>query len=288
MDNKIAINFCGGLGNKLFKCFTVISNAIDSNRDFIFYYIKNKCHRPLYDKMFQNVKDKIYEIDNDEYSKLENIHMEKRVGVYEDISTHFTVLDGYYQHSSYFNHNREKIIKYLKIDEMKAKNKFDFDKIIAIHFRFQDYIQLLGVLTPEYYINALNKLYQELGDDFYNYKFIVFSSQGENDDYLTNKYINCITRYLKKPIDIIKFCDLYPNIDTCDEFIYMSNCNYFIIPDSTFSWFAFYLCDYENKLAIAPNRLVFLPDSNEYYNLKGFIQIQSITYNTTDINLYAN
>lgn len=288
MNNIIGVNFCGGLGNKLFKIFTLISKAIDTNRDFILYHRNEKGTRPLYDKIFTEVKDKIYEIEDDEYLKLENIHIEEINGIYKEIPDYYRVLDGFYQNSNYFNHNREKIIKYLKIDEMQLKNKFNFEKIIAIHFRFEDYINLCAVLTPEYYLNALDRLYKEIGEDFFNYTFIIFSSKGKNDNYLTDKYINYIKKYLKRPINITKFSDLYPNIDTSDEFIYMTNCNYYIVADSTFSWFAFYLCNYKNKKAIAPNHLFFLPNSNEYYNLKEFIQIQSITYNTNDINMYAN
>ena len=48
-------------------------------------------------------------------------------------------------------------------------------------------------------------------------------------------------------ISLIKFTDLYPNITSEEEFLYMSNCNYFITNISTFCWFAFYLSNYNHK-----------------------------------------
>lgn len=280
MDNQIVNHLRGGLGNQLFQVFTLISKALDSNRDF--YIIHDATDkRPLYTKIFTAILDKI----TSGYFHFElcksHIYHEEIPKKYSPIPDSASILIGHYESHLYFDHNKDKIIKLLKIDEMQSQYKFNFDKTIAIHFRFEDDIAQGKIQKPTYFINAFHKLKGELNDDFYNYKFVVFSSKGEQDDYLTDKYIEHINKNLDIPIELLKFKDLYPNAITEEEFIYMSNCNHFIKPNSTFSWFAFYLCPHMNKKAVVPN------NDDEYYNLEGIIKSESDIYECNDVALYG-
>lgn len=278
-NNKIGNHLRGGLGNQLFQIFTLISKAIDTNRDFyILHDASDK--RPLYKQLYMAIIDKIssgyYHFNYNDPA----IYSEKISRKYSEIPDNCSFLLGHYENSQYFHNNRDKIIKLLKFDEMQEKYKFEFnEKTIAIHFRFEDYIHLHLVQKPDYFIRALQKLKEELKEDFYNHKFIIFSSKGENDNYLTDKYIENINKNLESPIDFIKFADLYPNATTEEEFIYMSNCNHFIKPNSTFSWFAFYISPHINKKAIVPNNL------EMYDGIDGFIIIESDSYETANIEL---
>ena len=77
------------------------------------------------------------------------------------------------------------------------------------------------------------------------------------------------------------FCSSETNTDY-EELRLMYNCKHFIIPNSTFSWWAQYLGDYEHKIVIAPNRW-YNGDSQDkkisicrngklcLYNLKAFL-----------------
>lgn len=284
MENSIGLLLRGGLGNQLFQVFTLISKAIDTNKDFYILHDTGD-KRQLNVKLFSYILDKIKSNSFNIFSNQNGIYHEKESRKYSEIPNDTKFLIGHYESQLYFNHNRNKIIEILKLNELQFKCKFNFKKIIAIHFRFEDCITAGYVQKPIFYINAINKLQEEIKDDFYNYKFIIFSSKGEQDDYLTDKYIENINNNLDKSIDFIKFKDLYPNIETEEEFLYMSNCNYFIIPASTFSWFAYYLSPFDNKKAIVSNKWFNMNDI-ELYNLDGFIKIDSDIYEEKNIQLY--
>lgn len=284
MENSIGLLLKGGLGNQLFQVFTLISKSIDTNRDFyILHDINDK--RILSKILFSAIIDKI--TNNNHNISLNNI------GIYnEEISRKYSLIPddilfliGHFESPKYFNHNKNKIIQILKLNELQYKYKFNFKKTIAIHFRFEDFISLGYIQKPSFYINALNKLKEEIKEDFDNYKFIIFCSKGENDDYLTDKYIENINNNLNKPIDFIKFKDLYPNIQTEEEFLYMSNCNYFIIPTSTFSWFAYYLSPFDNKKAVISDTWSNMKKL-ELNELEGLIIINSDIFEEKNIELY--
>lgn len=284
MENSIGLLLRGGLGNQLFQVFTLISKAIDTNKDFYILHDTGD-KRQLNIKLFSYILDKIKSNSFNISSNQNGIYHEKESRKYSEIPNDAKFLIGHYESQLYFNHNKNKIIEILKLNELQFKCKFNFKKIIAIHFRFEDCITNGYVQKPIFYINAINKLQEEIKDDFYNYKFIIFSSKGEQDDYLTDKYIENINNNLDKPIDFIKFKDLYPYIETEEEFLYMSNCNYFIIPASTFSWFAYYLSPFDNKKAIVSDKWFNMNDI-ELYNLDGFIKIDSDIYEEKNIQLY--
>ncbi len=284
MENSIGLLLKAGLGNQLFQVFTLISKSIDTNRDFyILYDINNK--RTLSKTLFSAIINKI---TNNNYNISSN-----HIGVYnEEIPRKYSLIPdntlfliGHFESPKYFNHNKNKIIQFLKLNELQYKYKFNFKKTVAIHFRFEDCITAGYVHKPSFYINALNKLEEEIKEDFNNYKFVIFSSKGENDDYLTDKYIENINKNLNNPIDFIKFKDLYPNIETEEEFLYMSNCNYFIIPASTFSWFAYYLSPFDNKKAIVSNTWSNMKNL-ELNELEGFIIIDADIFEEKNIELY--
>ena len=284
MENSIGLLLRGGLGNQLFKIFTLISKAIDTNKEFYILHDmgdKRQLNKLLFSFIMEKIKSNFFNISSNENHIYHEIHSR----IYSTIPNDTKFLIGHYESHLYFNHNRNKIIEALKLNELQFKYKFNFKKIIAIHFRFEDCIANGYVQKPIFFINALKKLQEEIKEDFYNYKFIIFSSKGEKDDYLTDKYIENINKNLDKSIDFIKFKDLYPNAETEEEFLYMSNCNYFIIPASTFSWFAYYLSPFDNKKAIVSDIWLDMNDLELYY-LDGIIKIKSECYKEKNIELY--
>lgn len=282
MDNSIGLLLKGGLGNQLFQIFTLISKAIDTNKDFYILH-DNRDKRPLYSFLFKSIIDKI-QINYYNISNNPDVYNEEIGRVYKRIPDNAIFINGYFESPLYFNHNKNKIIDILQLNQMQFKYKFDFKKIICIHFRFEDILYNTEYIEkPIYFINALNVLKDEIKDDFYNYNFVIFSTRGEKDDILTDIYIKEINEGLETPINFIKFTQLYPNTTTEEEFIYMSNCDYFIISSSTFSWFAYYISPFENKKIIMSEVWREAKKDLELYNLNGVIKIPSFTFKSNEV-----
>lgn len=289
MENSIGLLLRGGLGNQLFQIFTVISKAIDTNRDF---YIVQDLYdkRPLYKKLYLEIINKITNNHNYYLSSIDSkkIYYEIDSRKFLPLPDDTLLLTGYFANPYYFNHNRNKIIEILKLNELQLKHKFDFEKIVAIHFRFEDCITAVYIQKPDFYIDALNKIKEETKEDFYNYNFIIFSSKGEKDNSLTDFFIREINKGFETPINFIKFQDLYPNAETEDEFLYMSNCNYFINGLSTFSWFAYYISPNNNKKMIISNQWKLINDIHEIYHIDGIIMINTNLYNKEELSEILN
>ncbi len=279
MENSIGHYLRGGLGNQLFQVFTLISKSIDINKDFyILHDINDK--RPLYELIFFNIRDKITQGAFHINYNQPNYYYEKNNRSFDEIPDDIIFIGGHFENHLYFDHNRDKIISKLKINELQTKYKFNFKKIIAIHFRFEDNIDANYIQHPNHYINCLNILKDELKEDFYNHKFIIFTTKGNNDDYLTDRYIYHINVGLETPIEFLKFKDLYPNIKTEEEFIYLSNCNHIISSLSTFSWFAYYLSNYNDKRLFISNS----QNTNyNFFNLKGITLMDNCIISTEEL-----
>jgi len=239
-----------GLGNQLFTLFAGISKAIDEKRDFTIFPIYNTFRKFFFTNFFKSL---LFKVNPNPEVKENEIYNEPFFH-YNPIPDNIKLLKGYFQSPKYFNHNKNKIINILEIDKYLNKNKINF-KAIAIHLRFGDFTFNQGnhsVLKPEYFINAISKLIQEINnknDNINNYKFLIFGEKEDND--LIDDYISIFNKTFNN-INFIKFYDLYNNLTNYEDLCYMSSCNHFIISNSTFSWFAAYLNNNENKIVICP------------------------------------
>ena len=242
MDQKtLGICVMGGLGNQLFQIFTGLSKAIDENKDLIIYLINDKriYHNKIIFKNLKNVlhydniinKSEIYVDDNRNYTK---------------IPDNVNIICGFYQSYKYFYDNYDKIIDILEIRDLQKKYILPFKKTIAIHLRMGDYLEYgCHICSPKYYLNAINELKIKI-HDINEYTFIIFTEKC-NDSIINNQYLEIMNLSFK----VVKIYDIMPNITDEEEFIYMSNCDHFIIPNSTFSWWAAYLSkNNENKLVL--------------------------------------
>lgn len=117
---------------------------------------------------------------------------------------------------------------------------------VAIHIRRGDYlseswIEKLNVCGYEYYLNSINKLNNLVNKKL---QFFVFTNSIEDISFLKSNY-----EYLHNSIFVTD-----NNFNTINDFISMTLCKYFIISNSTYSWWASYLANYEDKIIIAPKK----------------------------------
>lgn len=143
-------------------------------------------------------------------------------------------LAGYFQSQQYFIESYDLIID-LYIKKLFGRRCVYVNECVCIHIRCGDYIgnNEFFVCTSEYYIRALNLIKK------INPTVVV---QVFSDD------IN----YVKKKI-ALKYPCIYNEIQSEFKTINaMRSCKYFILSNSSFSWWAQELCEYEDKVVVAP------------------------------------
>lgn len=277
--NSLVIHINGGAGNQLFMLFAGISKAIDEKRDFLIFANPrnnriNFCNYDFYSYLSQHIITHVnkYQL---------RCYTEPSIIFYNKIPDDYDLIEGYFQSEKYFIHNYEILREMFKIDDFQNKYQFKNKNNIAIHLRLGDNCKPhLLVLSSNYYIDALNTLKEKIGDnDFYNYNFIVFSEK-EDDDIIT-KQINEINSKFENKLNLIKIYEYSNNnLNDYEELILMSNCDHFIIANSTYSWWGSYLCKNKNKIIICPfNCAMTLQDEN--FNRPDFYPDNYIQIKTT-------
>lgn len=169
-------------------------------------------------------------------------------------------LEGYWQSPLYFEKHKnfiyEKLFKPVDIKKkFRIENNF---KIVSIHVRRGDYIKnpiinrKFKVCQLEYYNKAIGKI-EDLAKNE-NFHFLLFSDDykfiSKNFNHIKNKTL--VKGDVNKPLN---------------DFNLMMNCEYNIISNSTFSWWAAWLNNSSKKIIISPkewfndhNSNIFLKD----------------------------
>jgi hypothetical protein len=248
---SLTIVLDSGLGNQLFMLFTGISKALDDKIDFGIYPVYNTFRKFYFTSFLKSLIFKVVHLDN--HVNPQEFHQEPHFH-YSPIPSNKRIIKGYFQSYKYFHHNKDKILNIIDIQSFINNYKLPFPSV-AIHLRFGDMSfnqSNHAILRPTYFINALKKLLSLKPDLFNSHKFIIYGEK--EDDEIINDYIKIINRNLHNPINFLKFYDLYPNMRDYQELIYMSSSQHLIIPNSTFSWWSAYLCNYPDKIIIRPSR----------------------------------
>ncbi|SCH90667.1 Glycosyl transferase family 11 [uncultured Blautia sp.] len=265
---KVIVDLAGGLGNQLFcYCFGYAVSK-KTNSKFVLDTSMQDCgiarelellnfnvdysdrisyvyKKGLVDRMFFNKVRKIKSI-----GIKTRIYQEKEPTKFEpeafEISTD-TYFKGNWQTEKYFSEYRNELLKMLVpkyertqsvnglVDEMQKCNS------VAVHVRRGDYLQIGCQLSMDFYDKAILK-FQELNQRK-NTVFYIFS-----DD------IDFVKQYFGKYEKKIELH--YPQYEsdnkTLDDLFLMSHCKHIIMANSSFSWWAAWLNQNENKIVICP------------------------------------
>lgn len=151
---------------------------------------------------------------------------------------------GPFQSAKYFDKYRHIICSDLKVSTPVSKehsaliDQMKSVQSVCLHIRRGDYLTSPehNVCQADYFLRAVQKIQELIPSPV----FFVFS---DDIDW-------CRTTF--KENNFI-FCSEPSNTDY-EELRLMYNCKHFIIPNSTFSWWAQYMGDYEEKIVIAPDR----------------------------------
>lgn len=168
------------------------------------------------------------------------------------------VFFGYYESEIYF-YNMRKILK----EDFKSQyepnpinalldEKIEQTNSVCVSVRRGDFVgnPVHDVCKKEYFEKAINEVIHRLDQPC----FFFFSDDIE---------------WVRENIKVPKGFSAY--YESGDDFAneklrLMSKCKHFIISNSSFSWWAQYLCDYPKKIVIAPDRWLNHKEDEEYFN----------------------
>jgi hypothetical protein len=176
------------------------------------------------------IKEKFYEFDKNILNLPDNVYLE-----------------GYWQSYKYFNKIRNLLNNEFALNKLpKGKNKNILNTInnsqsVAVHIRRQDYVnnkktkEIHGICRVNYYQKALKFISSKVK----GLQFFIFS-----DD----------IGWCKKKLHFNNsfFIDFNNKKKDYEDFRLMKHCKYFIIANSTFSWWAAWLGQKTNSIVISP------------------------------------
>lgn len=159
-------------------------------------------------------------------------------------------VSGQFQNYKYFEEYADSIKKELRVktkpseDNQEMISEINNKNSVCVHVRRGDYLDSrwkhLNVCDYKYYISAMKYVCEKIENPI----FYIFSN--------TSSDIN----WIKENYDFSAFSIRYVDMDNDDyeEIRLMYTCKHFIISNSTFSWWAQYLGEYEDKIVVAPSR----------------------------------
>lgn len=155
---------------------------------------------------------------------------------------------GYFQNEKYFKNIASTIKKDFELPDFDKKDEYNnnlFAQIkdtnsIMLHIRQGDYVNLGIQINIEYYKEAIKHITSKIEDPTFfifgqtTKEFIEQIFEGENLKYIIIGDIN------------------YNNKEDWKDFKLMIECKHSIIANSSFSWWATWLKEYEGKITVAP------------------------------------
>ncbi len=267
----IVVKLMGGLGNQLFQYAYGRALATKFKTELILDldFLLNR--DPKNDFIFRDFDLDIfkltnYQVFNEQLSKKFNKSsiFNKKPITFSENGFHFQpielnkknpkiYLEGYWQSFKYFQDveyeiRKELVFKYpLTFEQQQLKEKIKNATSICINFRRTDFVTIPsaikthGVTDLNYYMDALKLLKQKLGNEL---ELFVFSDDIEWCE--KNFKSEFQTHFVKH--------ELYKGERFASYLELMTNCKHFVIPNSTFGWWAAWLSSFEEKIIITPEQ----------------------------------
>lgn len=273
---SIIVRMKGGMGNQMFEyaCGRALQLRMDGyNLMLDLSEMKNKMNGRKYTLDIFSIPEDVRMTHSgkfDQYSRLTNpvlriaqkffpeyvykIYAKKNIFIWDETDYRTIVpecsksvfLNGYWQSSKYFKDFDEAIgcefrfKQELNASQKRLKEQIMNTQSIAVHIRLGDYLsnKKYQVCNKEYYLKGIEVISKKIKDN----TVFVFS-----DD--IDKAKNYFADYGRGDIYYVE-----GNEKESIDLELMSCCKYFVISNSTFSWWAQHLSNYENKIVCAPSR----------------------------------
>ena len=246
----------GGLGNQLFQIFAILAYSLKNKS--LFYFSNNPIHHGQRKKTYwdtallQNLKP---------FVKAPPKNNEPRI--LPELGFHYHALPfydeghirlfGYFQSFKYFQEEQEKIYRLLNIQECQEKIREKtatsaanaanaYNNTIALHFRVGDYKNLPNhhpIMSLEYYTKALRQFLKDTTTTSHDPHPILYFCEKADQDYVETKFITPLKENPEFK-DKFTFQCIDHDLSDWEQMMTMSLCKYFIIANSTFSWWGAY------------------------------------------------
>lgn len=267
----VIVKLKGGIGNQLFQFAFGRAIAL-YKRDQLYLDLTFLTENPMnfVPRQFKLEQLKQYFIADSEMFEEFNYHYANGSVVYigddfprflildvlNDQDTKAIVLDGYYQDEFYFlgfqnrikKEFREFLQTYLSCGQLTDFIKRN-NEAIAIHIRRGDYLlpatlKFHGICNAEYYQHAMTMMQSS----HINAQYYLFSDDEEEAEKICSGRATSVINVSAH----IKNGGMQDKDLT--ELALMTQCNHFILANSSFSWWGSYLSEAPNKLVIAPKK----------------------------------
>jgi hypothetical protein len=248
----------GGLGNQLFQIFATIAYSFQKQTSFVF--LKSDVlgggtatpRKTYWNDFLQSLEPFTNpSLDYRAFSVLPERQFCYHPLIPYDANPN-QLLRGYFQSEKYFSEEKDKIIKILRLEDIKravlAKypNQFDILRYVSIHFRIGDYKTKQNyhpILSIDYYQRALESILEYQTVD----KAIVFYEKEDTEEVM--KKIG----YLASIFPTIVFESINTEVQDWEQLLMMSLCKHNIIANSSFSWWGAYLNENPEKIVCYPD-----------------------------------
>jgi len=251
----IAAETMGRLGNQMFIVATTHSLAIDHDDTAIFPESVICVTLPTFKETSIHRSTVLRKIEyTNDLSSLKYVYNEKPDQSYNPIDYKENLfLKGYFQSEKYFKHNRKAILDLFspipqieQLLEKKYKDLIYNKNAVSVHIRRGDYLKFSdhhAIMGNEYYSEAMDKFPSDSTFVFFSDDIKWCKQTFKGDNYV----------FIEKQDDVL---DLY----------LMSKITNNIIANSSFSWWAAWLNENEDKVVVAPK--VWFGPKNQHLDRK--------------------
>lgn len=263
MDRKVVCELSGGLGNQMF-CYAAARAVAEQMKLPLFIDISSYAN-DTFGRSFALSNYKI-EAENIGFSRknvLSKIGRKLRIWNYDIISSpdqyqnvngksrKSIYLDGFWHRQNFkiFDKYKEKILNEFTYSGnisqpcLKLLEENDDYYTIAVHLRYGDYVKIGCCIETSYYEKAIRMMEKCLPNKHKKIRMLVFSEDIETSKKIIGK------------IDT-EFEKIYINrqygFSDWEEFYLISHCNAQVVSNSTFSWWAAYLCQSDGQRVVVP------------------------------------
>ncbi|HEY0057387.1 MAG TPA: alpha-1,2-fucosyltransferase [Pedobacter sp.] len=267
----IIVKLSGGLGNQMFQYCMGLNLAEKLDTEFCLdtSYLLDRSEKKKI--VFRDYDLPIFQLSNHRFRgtvSKSNLFLEKHFNkllptnlksyiveetfLYQPKLNHLArkdiYLDGVWQSPKYFETIKQDVFKAFSFSEdfddnvRVFKSKIDSVLSICLNVRRADFVNndFHGTMEVDYYAKAIEELSSRVNNNK-DFHIFIFS-----DDLVwckENLHFDYPTTFVEHDLKGRKF----------SSYLYlMQQCKYFIIPNSSFAWWAAWLCAYEKKVVIAP------------------------------------